>query len=77
MVNRLHGLSAARDLLGHSDVGVTAAYYIDKPHGATSGLGALLATKRKGKKIVEFNQSNKRWTTQARAAKGSAKGLTS
>jgi integrase len=56
MVNRLHGLSAARDLLGHSDVGVTAAYYVDRPRGATSGLGSLLATKRKGRKIVEFTQ---------------------
>jgi integrase len=56
MVNRKHGLSAAKDLLGHADVGITAAYYIDKPHGATSGLGALLSTKRKNRKIVEFNQ---------------------
>ena len=46
MVNRLHGLSAAKDLLGHADIGITAAHYIDKPHQATtSGLGALLAGK--------------------------------
>jgi integrase len=55
MVNLLHGLSAAKDLLGHADIGVTAAYYIDKPHQATSGLGALLEKpRRRGKKIVPF-----------------------
>jgi integrase len=54
MVNRRHGLSAARDLLRHGDIGVTAAYYVDHAKQATSGLGALLETKRKGKKIVEF-----------------------
>jgi integrase len=42
MVNRRHGLSAARDLLRHGDIAVTAAYYIDRPRKATSGLGALL-----------------------------------
>ena len=59
MVNRKHGLSAAKDLLRHADVGITAAYYIDSPRKATSGLGALLATKRNGKKIVEFNEAAK------------------
>ena len=69
MVNRRHGLSAAKDLLGHADIAITAAYYIDKPHQATSGLGALLATKRKGRKIVEFNQSAK----TARRSPGASK----
>ena len=59
MVNRKHGLSAAKDLLGHADIGTTAGYYIDKPHQATSGLGPLLATKSRGRKIVEFNQTTK------------------
>jgi integrase len=56
MVNRLHGLSAARDLLGHADIAVTAGYYVDRVRKATSGLGALLEKpkKRKGKKIVLF-----------------------
>jgi hypothetical protein len=57
MVNRKHGLSAAKDLLRHGDIAITAAYYIDSPRKATGGLGALLLprqTKRKGKKIVEF-----------------------
>jgi integrase len=58
MVNRKHGLSAAKDLLRHADIAITAAHYVDSPREATSGLGALLATtgkgKRKGKKIVEF-----------------------
>jgi integrase len=66
MVNRKHGLSAAKDLLRHADVGITAAYYIDSPRKATSGLGALLATKRNGKKIVEFNEAAK--TTRSRRA---------
>lgn len=53
MVNRKHGLSAAKDLLRHADIAITAAHYIDSPRQATSGLGALLATspKRKGKII--------------------------
>jgi hypothetical protein len=59
MVNRKHGLTAAKDLLRHADIGITAAHYIDSPRKATSGLGALLATKRKGRKIVEFNQTAK------------------
>jgi integrase len=50
MVNRKHGLTAAKDLLRHADIAITAAHYIDSPRKATSGLGALLATKRKGKK---------------------------
>jgi hypothetical protein len=42
-------------LLRHGDIAITAAYYIDSPRKATSGLGALLETKRgKGKKIVQF-----------------------
>ena len=52
MVNRKHGLSAAKDLLRHGDISITAAHYIDEARKATSGLGALLATKRKGKKII-------------------------
>jgi integrase len=59
MVNRAHGLSAAKDLLGHADIGITAAYYIDKPHQVTSGLGSLLEKpKRKGKKIVPFQDKD-------------------
>ena len=54
MVNRKHGLTAAKDLLRHADIGVTAAYYVDHSKQATSGLGALLATE---KKIVPFKAS--------------------
>jgi len=54
MVNRKHGLSAAKDLLRHADIAITAAHYIDRLRKATSGLGAVLAAKRRGKKIVEF-----------------------
>jgi integrase len=57
MVNRKHGLSAASDQLRHSGIAITAAHYIDRPRKATSGLGALLETKRKGKKIIEFKDA--------------------
>jgi integrase len=42
MVNRKHGLTAAKDFLRHADIAITAAHYIDRPRQATSGLGALL-----------------------------------
>jgi integrase len=42
MVNRAHGLTAAKDFLRHADIAITAAHYIDRPRQATSGLGALL-----------------------------------
>jgi hypothetical protein len=44
----------ASDQLRHSGIALTAAYYIDRPRRATSGIGPLLETKRKGKKIIEF-----------------------
>jgi len=72
MVNRKHGLTAAKDLLRHGDIGVTAAYYIDSPRQATSGLGALLATKRKGKKIVEFGDAAGHTRRQPSGREGSA-----
>ena len=53
MVNRKHGLTAAKDLLRHGDIGITAAYYIDSPRKATSGLGALLTGK-----VLEFKQDH-------------------
>jgi hypothetical protein len=53
----LHGLAAAKDFLRHADVATTAAHYIDRPRQATSGLGALLTAKQKGRKIIEFNAS--------------------
>jgi integrase len=51
MINRRHGLSAARDMLRHGDIAVTASCYIDRPRKATSGLGPLLAGK-----VIEFKQ---------------------
>ena len=42
MVNRKHGLTAAKDFLRHADIAITAAHYIDRPRQATSGLGSLL-----------------------------------
>lgn len=54
------GLTAAKDLLRHADIGITVQHYIDSPRQATSGLGALLGHgKRKGRKIIEFNQTAK------------------
>ena len=63
MVNRRYGLTAAKDLLRHADIGVTAGYYIDRPRKATIGLGALLATQHKGKKIIDFNDTVKHTDT--------------
>lgn len=58
MVNRKHGLTAAKDLLRHADIAITAAHYIDSPRKATSGLGSLLEKpKRKGRKIVQFKDA--------------------
>jgi integrase len=45
MVNREHGLTAAKDLLRHADIQITASHYIDSPRKATSGLGSLLTGK--------------------------------
>lgn len=50
LINRRHGLTAARDQLRHGDIGVTAEYYVDHAREATSGLGALLLED----KIIEF-----------------------
>jgi hypothetical protein len=65
MVNRKHGLASAKDLLRHADIAITASHYIDRPRKATSGLGAFLATKRKGKRIVDFKEAQ---TVKAAAA---------
>jgi hypothetical protein len=51
MVNRKHGLTAAKDLLRHADITITASHYIDAPRAATSGLGPLLSGK-----VVEFER---------------------
>ena len=71
MVNRAHGLSAAKDLLRHADIAITAAHYIDSPRHATSGLGALLSAKKKGKKIVDFKTAGKAATRERRDARRS------
>jgi len=55
MVNRAHGLTAAKDFLRHADIGITAAHYIDRPRQATSGLGALLKATQ-DEKIVPLEQ---------------------
>ena len=47
MVNRKHGLTAAKDFLRHADIAITAAHYIDRPRQATSGLGDLLKGEEK------------------------------
>jgi integrase len=55
MVNRKHGLTAAKDFLRHADIAITAAHYIDRPRQATSGLGALLKA-ADAAKIVPLEQ---------------------
>jgi len=55
MVNRKHGLSAAKDFLRHADIAITAAHYIDRARQATSGLGALLKPVD-DKKIISLEQ---------------------
>lgn len=57
MVNRKHGLTAAKDFLRHADIAITAAHYIDRPRQATSGLGALL--KAEDENIVPFKQESR------------------
>jgi integrase len=69
MVNRKHGLSAAKDLLRHADIAITASHYIDSPRKATSGLGALLTTKRGAKKIIDFTAAEKVATGSRRASR--------
>ena len=49
MVNRKHGLSAAKDQLRHGDIAITHAHYIDVARQATSGLGSLLKAADEGK----------------------------
>jgi integrase len=55
MVNRKHGLTAAKDFLRHADIAITAAHYIDRPRQATSGLGALLKAVD-DEKIIAFDE---------------------
>lgn len=62
MVNRKHGLTAAKDFLRHADIAITAAHYIDRPRQATSGLGALLKATQ-DEKIVAYESDD----TQARS----------
>ena len=55
LVNRKHGLTAAKDVLRHGDIATTAGHYIDRQHRATSGLGSLLKATQDGK-IVRIEQ---------------------
>jgi hypothetical protein len=57
MVNRKHGLSAAKDLLRHADIAITAAHYVDSPRQATSGLGALL--KGPADNVIELGKKSR------------------
>jgi integrase len=58
MVNRKHGLTAAKDFLRHADVAITAAHYIDRPRHATSGLGALFKATN-DEKIVPLEKQSR------------------
>ena len=39
----------------HAEPVITAAHYVENRKRGVTGLGAVLATKRRGKKIVEFS----------------------
>jgi hypothetical protein len=60
MFNRKHGLTAAKDLLRHANIGITAQQYI-----AVSGdrwAGALLSTESEGRKIIKVRRNRgPRW----------------
>jgi integrase len=58
MVNRKHGLTAAKDFLRHADIAITAAHYIDRPRQATSGLGALLKA-ADDEKIISLDEQTR------------------
>jgi integrase len=55
LVNRRFGLSAARDVLRHASITITAEHYIDRARRATTGLGHLLKP-ADDKKIVPLEQ---------------------
>jgi hypothetical protein len=59
VINAKYDLVTAKELLRHSSVAITAAHYVENRKGGTTGLGAVLATKPKGKKIVAFNDAAK------------------
>jgi len=58
MVNRKHGLSAAKDFLRHADIAITAEHYIDQARQATSGLGALLKA-HADEKIIDLDEKTR------------------
>ena len=57
LINEKYDLVTAKELLRHSSVATTAAHYVENRKRGTTGLGALLRTKRKGKKIVQFKDA--------------------
>jgi integrase len=57
LINEKYDLVTAKELLRHSSVAMTAAHYVENRKRGTTGLGALLKTKRKGKKIVQFKDA--------------------
>lgn len=57
IVNRRHGLTAAKNFLRHADIAITAAHYIDRPRQATTGLGALRKAANDGKIVLMEEQS--------------------
>jgi hypothetical protein len=64
LINAKYDLVTAKELLRHSSVAITAAHYVENRKRSTTGLGALLRAKRKGKKIVQFKD------TQSKASFG-------
>jgi hypothetical protein len=58
LINAKYDLVTAKELLRHSSVAITAAHNFENRKRGVTGLGAVLATKRRGKKIVEFPTMN-------------------
>jgi hypothetical protein len=55
MVNRKHGLTAAKDFLRRADITITPAHYINRPRQATSGLDAPLKAAQ-DEKIIALDE---------------------
>lgn len=64
-INEKYDLVTAKELLRHSSVAITAAHYVGNRKRGTTGLGALLKAKRKGKKIIDFKDAGKASTTHS------------
>jgi hypothetical protein len=51
LINAKYDLVTAKELLRHSSVAITGAHYVENRIRGVTGLGAVLATKRRGRKL--------------------------